>query len=221
MGTILNDVEVRILGCLIEKEITTPEYYPITLNALTNACNQKSNRDPVVLYEQTTVVRGLDRLRDKDLAIAVHEAGSRVPKYKHSFREKFGLTEQEVAILCELMLRGPQTIGEIRSRANRMYNFKEGLKEVEEILQGLMEREEPRVVKLPRQAGKKENRYMHLFSGEPEIQEEEQTLSMETATLKVRTEEERITKLEEELKGLRCDFDDLKQAFNTFKSEFE
>ncbi|MBU1487713.1 DUF480 domain-containing protein [bacterium] len=221
MQTILNDVEARILGSLIEKEITTPEYYPITLNALTNACNQKSNRDPVVLYEQTTVARGLDRLRDKGLAITVHEAGSRAPKYKHSFREKFGLTQAEVAILCELMLRGPQTIGEIKARANRMYNFKEGLKEVEEILQGLMESEEPRTVKLPRQAGKKENRYMHLFSGEPEIRQEEQILSLEAATLKVRTEDERIAKLEEELRSLRCDFDDLKQAFITFKSEFE
>lgn len=221
METILNDVEVRVLGCLIEKEITTPEYYPITLNALTNACNQKSNRNPVVLHEQTAVVRGLDRLREKDLAVTVHEAGGRVPKYKHSFREKFGLTQAQVAILCELMLRGPQTVGEIRIHANRMYDFKEGLKEVEEILQGLMAGEQPRVVKLPRQPGRKENRYMHLFSGEPEIRQEEQIFSLEAATVQVRTEDERIAELEERLEALRRDFDLLKQAFIVFKSEFE
>jgi uncharacterized protein YceH (UPF0502 family) len=221
MDTILSDIEVRILGSLIEKGFTTPEYYPLTLNSLTNACNQKSNRNPVVLYEETTVVRGLDGLREKKLAVMIQMAGSRVPKYQHLFGESLNLEKQEVAVLCELMLRGPQTTGEIRNRADRMYNFKD-LEEVEEILQGLMEREESMVTKLPRQFGRKERRYMHLLSGMPEIKEEEEARHhVEAAVIQVQAENERIAKLEEEMGMLRKELDDLKQRFVNFKSQFE
>ncbi|MBI5665907.1 MAG: YceH family protein [Nitrospirae bacterium] len=220
MDILLNDIEVRILGCLIEKEITTPDYYPLTLNALTNACNQKSNRHPVVSYEDTTVVRGLDSLREKGLAEKIYKADSRVPKYQHSFPQKFNLSGDYVAVLCELMLRGPQTVGEIRNRADRMYNF-EGLQEVEEILNRLMEKAPPLVVKLPRQVGRKEPRFAHLLSGEPEIPEEEPVVSEESATMRVRAENERIAKLEDEIVALRRELDKLKEDFTSLKSQFE
>ncbi|MGE5892483.1 MAG: YceH family protein, partial [bacterium] len=164
METALTDVEVRVLGCLIEKAITTPDYYPLTLNALTNACNQKSNRNPVVSYEETTVVRGLDGLRDKGLANMVYKADSRAPKYQHFFVEKLELSPGDVAVLCELMIRGPQTPGELRAHTERMHDFG-GLEEIEGALRGLMEREHPLVVRLPRQPGRKEQRYAHLLSG--------------------------------------------------------
>ncbi len=217
---ILNELEVRIFGCLIEKEITTPDYYPLTLNALTNACNQKSNRNPVVSYDETTVVRGLDDLSEKGLAKRVVAAGSRVPKYQHSFTDKFDLARREVAVLCELMLRGPQTAGEIRTHAGRMYEFK-GLEEVDEILKGLMEHEEPMVIKLPRQAGRKEQRYMHLFTGQPDIQETEKTVPLEAAALQVKAENERIAKMEDELAMLRKEFDEMKQAFIELRTQFK
>jgi uncharacterized protein YceH (UPF0502 family) len=220
MDILLIDIEVRILGCLIEKEITTPDYYPLTLNSLTNACNQKSNRSPVVSYEDTTVVRGLDSLREKGLVEKIYKADSRVPKYQHSFPQKFALSSDYVAVLCELMLRGPQTVGEIRNRAERMYPFG-GLQEVEEILNRLMEKEPPLVVKLPRQTGRKEPRFAHLLSGEPEIREEGHALSEETATIRVRTENERIAKLEDGITELRRELDTLKKEFISLKSQFE
>jgi len=221
MEITLNEVESRVLGCLIEKEITTPDYYPLTLNALTNACNQKSNRNPVVSYDDITVVQGLDALSEKGLAKKVFAVGSRVQKYQHAFLDKFDLCRREVAVLCELMVRGPQTAGELRTHAGRMYEFK-GLEEVDEVLQGLMEHEGPMVIKLPRQAGRKEQRYMHLFSGQPEIQETEKTTApMEAAALQGKAENERIAKLEEELAMLRKEFDEMKQAFNDFKSQFK
>ncbi len=220
MNIVLNDIEVRILGCLIEKENTTPDYYPLTLNSLVNACNQKSNRNPVVSYEETSVVRGLDSLQRKGLSEKIYKADSRVPKYQHLFMKKFNLSHSEVVVLCSLMLRGPQTTGEIRIRSERIYKFKD-LKEVEEVLNGLMYKEQPMLVKLPRQVGRKESRYMHLFSGEPDIEEYERPISEESATLQVRAENERITKLENELASLQEEFNNLKQQFIDFKSQFE
>jgi uncharacterized protein YceH (UPF0502 family) len=220
MNILLNEIEARILGCLIEKAFTTPDYYPLTLNALTNACNQKSNRNPVMSLEETTVVRGLDDLRKKVLSEKVLKADSRVPKYQHLFMTKFDLSPGQTAVLCELMLRGPQTGGEIRSRADRMNRFQD-LKEVEEILSGLMEGDEPMVIKLPRKSGQKERRYMHLFSGKPEIEEQDQPVGDESATIKVRAENERIGKLEEELVLLRNEFHELKKAFTDLQSQFE
>jgi len=220
MNILLNEIEARVLGCLIEKAFTTPDYYPLTLNALTNACNQKSNRNPVMSLEETTVVRGLDDLRKKGLSEKVIKADSRVPKYQHLFMSELDLSHSQTAVLCELMLRGPQTKGEIRSRADRMFRFQD-LNEVEEILSGLMERDEPMVTLLPRMAGQKERRFMHLFSGEPEIREQDKSLVDESATIQVKAENERIRKLEDELVMLRNEFDEFKKAFTDLKSQFE
>jgi uncharacterized protein YceH (UPF0502 family) len=216
----MSDIEVRILGCLFEKGTTTPDYYPLTLNALVNACNQKSNRNPVVTYEETSVVRGLESLQEKGLSEKIYKTDSRVPKYQHLFIKKFNLSLPEAAVLCVLMLRGPQTAGEIRGRTERLYKYS-GLKEVEEVLTGLMNREQPMVIKLPRQAGRKESRYMHLLSGEPEITETETPLPEEAATQRVRAENERIATIEKEVAVLRSELDNLKQEFKKLKSEFE
>jgi uncharacterized protein YceH (UPF0502 family) len=162
----LHPEEVRVLGALIEKETTTPEYYPLSLNALVNACNQKSNRDPAVSYDDGTVLDAVELLRNKGLATVVTGAGSRVPKYAHRFAEKLNLGRRELAILCEMMLRGPQTVGEIRNRAERMHRF-EDLSEVESLLDRMAEY----VVKLPRRPGEKEARWAHLFSGPVEMDE--------------------------------------------------
>ncbi len=220
MDILLNDIEVRILGCLIEKEITTPDYYPLTLNSLVNACNQKSNRSPVVSYEETSVVRGLDGLHEKGFSEKIYKSDSRVPKYRHLFTGKFNLSRREVAVLCLLMLRGPQTTGEIRGRSDRMYKFA-GLNEVEEVLNGLMDKEQSMLLKLPRQIGRKESRYMHLLSGKSGIEESESHVPEEVATLKVRAEDKRIARLEDELAALRREFNELKQEFSDLKSEFE
>ncbi len=220
MDTLLNEIEARILGSLIEKERTTPDYYPMTLNALTNACNQKSNRNPVVSFDETAIVRSLDSLQDKGLSEKLYKADSRVPKYSHLFNSKLKLSPREVAVLCVLMLRGPQTMGELRSRCERMYKF-DGLQEVEEVLTGFINREQPMIVKLPRQAGRKENRYMHLLSGEPEISDIGPAVAEEAATLTVRGENEKIAQLEEQLSTLRLEFDDFREEYNIFKKQFD
>ena len=219
MDSILNPVEVRVLGSLIEKQITTPEYYPLTLNALVNACNQLSNRDPVVSFDEKTVARALESLRDKKLAWMVTGIG-RVPKYEQGFGEVFKLAEQEIAVLCVLMLRGPQTVGEIRGRTGRLYEFKE-LEEVELTLQALMTAERPLAVKLPRQPGTKESRYAHLLAGEIQIEEREASPRLEPATLEVRQENERLARLEDEVARLRAELADLSQQFIEFKKQFE
>ena len=219
MDQTLTKVEVRVLGSLIEKEITTPEYYPLTLNALTNACNQISNRDPVVSFEDKTVARALEDLRDKKLVWMVTGVG-RVPKYEHRLKEALMLAEQELAVLCVLMLRGPQTVGEIRGRTGRLYEFKE-LDEVELTLQALLTAQPPLAVKLPRQPGTKESRYAHLLSGPVEIEEREVATRLEPATLEVRQENERLARVEEELAKVRAELGDLKRQFLDFKKQFE
>lgn len=219
LDQILTQVEVRVLGSLIEKEITTPEYYPLTLNALVNACNQLTNREPVASFDERTVARALESLREKKLAWMVTGIG-RVPKYEHRFAEALKLAEQELAVLCVLMLRGPQTVGEIRGRTGRLYEFKE-LEEVELTLQALLSAEPPLVVKLPRQPGTKESRYAHLLAGEVHVEEREVTPRLEPATLEVRQENERIAKLEEELEQVRNELSELKQQFLDFKRQFE
>jgi len=216
---ILTPVEVRILGSLIEKDLTTPEYYPLTLNALTNACNQISNRDPVVSFDEKTVARALDTLREKKLVWMVTGVG-RVPKYEHRFGEAFKLAEQEVAVLCVLMLRGPQTVGEIRGRSGRLYEFKE-LEQVELTLQALLAAEPPLVAKLPRQSGMKESRYAHLLAGEVQIEEREVAPRFEPATLEVQRENERLARIEQELGEVRAQLNELKQQFLDFKKQFE
>jgi uncharacterized protein len=219
MDIILNDIEARILGCLIEKELTTPEYYPLSLNALTNACNQKSNRDPVMGLEEEEVVRALDSLRFKQLVVVSAEGG-RVPKYRHILAEKLGLVPAELAVMCELLVRGPQTAGELRTRAVRMHPFAD-LAAVEEVLQELMIREEPLITRLARQHGRKESRYAQLFAGEPEATTEEHAPPPEAARMRVMAENERIVQLEEEVSALRAEVADLRRMVQEFKSQFE
>src|ERR1700683_54398 len=167
MGIQLDDVEVRVLGALMEKEVATPEYYPLSLNALVNACNQKSNREPVVAYDEDTVETALDGLRAKGLAVRISGQDMRVPKHAHRLSEVINLGRREAAVLCVLMLRGPQTTGELRGRTERLYQF-DDLEAVDACLARLMEWEpEPLVARLPRQVGYKEVRYAHLLSGEP------------------------------------------------------
>ena len=216
MDIVLNDTEVRILGCLIEKEMTTPEYYPLSLNSLTNACNQKTNRNPVVSYDQTVVEQNISSLQNKGLALKTHTVGSRVTKYLHTIMDRFDLSRQEIAILCELMLRGPQTMGEIRTHAERMSPF-EGLEEVEKNLQAMMDYDPALVIKLPREAGRKECRHMHLFSGRPSHDLSE--LSTDSAAPQL-TVQERLIRLEKENSRLISELEELKQAFAEFKSQF-
>ena len=223
MALELTTAEVRVLGCLIEKQITTPDYYPLTLNALRTACNQKSNRDPVVDFDEKTVVRTTDSLRDKKLAWMITGASARVPKYEHSLTKVIDLSPAEVAVLCVLMLRGPQTVGEIRGRTGRLHEFG-SLEEVEAVLSGLMEREDQALVmQLPRQPGRKEGRYAHLLAGVPEVGEEEPEgdVRLEASRLEVQAENERIAALEEQVQSLRDDVTALREAFDTFRSQFE
>jgi len=214
MDILLNDVEVRVLGSLMEKSMTTPEYYPLSLNALTNACNQKSNRDPVVAFDETAVVRALDSLRKKQLAVL--SASSRVPKYAEVFAGNRKLVTREAALIMMLLLRGPQTVGELRGRTERVYKF-EDLAEVEATLDELGESDY--VTKLPRMAGRKESRYAHLLAGD--VQVEEATPRLEPAAIVVQAENARIATLEAELQKLQEDFNSLQSEFKKFKKEFE
>jgi uncharacterized protein YceH (UPF0502 family) len=162
----LSPIAARVLGSLVEKEITTPEYYPLSLNALANACNQKNNREPVTNLDEGEIRQALHRLEDDGLASAARGTESRVAKYEHHMQEVFNFTRGEIAVMCVLLLRGPQTPGELRGRTERMHRFEE-LSDVQSTLQRLMQREPPLVKVLPRQPGTKEARYAHLLSGEP------------------------------------------------------
>jgi len=212
----LDAVEARVLGCLIEKEITTPEYYPLTLNALINACNQKSNRDPVVTYEEDDVAEALDRLRHKQLVMTLTGGGNRVPKYGHRLQERLNLGRREVALLCELLVRGPQTVGELRDRAGRMHRFTDS-DEVERCLRALSERaEQPFVTVLPKLPGTKEPRWAQLLSGEPSVSEHIEPLQRSGSAA-----HDRISELEAEMSELRQKILDLEQQFARFKQQFE
>jgi len=217
----LNEEEIRVLGSLVEKGITTPDYYPLTLNALLSACNQKSSRDPAVSYSEDTVVRALDRLREKGLARVITTAeGGRVPRYRHLFFEAFSLNQAQGATLCVLMLRGPQTVGEIRQRSARLYDFA-SLAEVEETLEALMRREpRPLAARLARQTGTKESRFAHLLSGEAPPQPTTPK-SVPPAAAASGEAQERIEKLEAEVEALRAEFQQLRQTFDVFKKQFE
>lgn len=218
MNIVLSDVEARVLGCLVEKEITTPEYYPLSLNALLHACNQKSNRDPLMNLDEDAVRQALRTLGEQALARSASGADSRVAKYEHRLAEAFNFTRPETAILCELLLRGPQTPGELRSRAERIHPF-EDLSVVHTTLKHLMEREPPLVKVLPRQAGNKEARYSHLLCGDVEVREapavKESALTSSTA------DKERICQLESEVAGLHKEVTDLKRQFAEFRKQFE
>ena len=219
MEITLNDTEVRVLGSLIEKELTTPEYYPLSLNSLTNACNQKSNRDPAMSLAEEEVVRALDSLRFKQLAVLSADGG-RVPKYRHLLAEKSGLMPAELAIICELLVRGPQTVGELRTRGERMYPFGD-LAAVEEVLQELLVRETPLITLLPRQPGRKEGRYAQLYSGIPENSEESSEARPEPARQRVMAENERIAKLEGDVASLQEEVANLRRLMEEFKKQFE
>ena len=217
METVLNDIEVRVLGCLIEKELATPEYYPLTLNALTTACNQKSNRDPVMQLEEADVVRALDSLRFKQLVLLSADGG-RVPKYRHILTERLRLDPPELAVLAELLLRGAQTVGELRTRAERMLPFPD-LAVVESVLEELMARTPPLATRLSRQPGKKESRYAHLFAGA--VEQPEEVPPPEAARLRVMAETDRLDKLTEEVALLRAEVAELRAMVTAFKAEFE
>ena len=221
MEPLLNEIEVRILGSLIEKQITTPDYYPLTLNSLVTACNQKSNRFPVVEFGEKSVVRALESLRDRGLVRMVSGADMRVPKYYHLCVESFDLTPPQLAAICILMLRGPQTVGEIRGRTGRLYDFS-NLAEVEETLRELS-RQGPGalVVQLERQPGRKEVRYAHLLAGEPSlVSEEESEGPIEPLAREVQDENARIAALESEVAALRGEVEVLRRAFEEFKGQF-
>lgn len=214
----LTPIEVRVLGSLIEKEITTPEYYPLTLNALVLACNQKNNRNPVTAYTETEVEQALFDLREKNLAYVFHGSTSRVLKYKHVVPEIFHLNPPELAVMCVLMLSGPQTMGEIRTRGSRMHTFG-GLDEVEETLRSLGARDsEPLVVKLPRLAGQKDARFAHLLCGEVQVEEFEQ---MAVRSSRRADDGERIQTLEKRVEELTAEMENLRQQFEQFKKQFE
>ena len=217
-NVVLTDNEARVLGSLVEKDITTPDYYPLTLNALVNACNQKSNRDPVMNLNDELVRQALYSLNQKGLAGTASTADSRVPKYEHRMQEAFNFTRPETAVMCVLVLRGPQTPGELRGRTERMHRF-EDLTDVQSTLQKLMTREEPLVKILPRQPGTKEARYAHLLSGvKPEWDAPAPPVELRA---ELRADDERLARLEETVEALKKDIDELKQEFAGFRKQFE
>jgi uncharacterized protein YceH (UPF0502 family) len=205
MDVQLDAAELRVLGALMEKEIATPEYYPLSLNALVNACNQKSNREPVVAYDEDTVEAALEGLRTKGLGTRVSGRDSRVPKHEQRFTEHFNLGRREAAIMCVLMLRGPQTPGELRGRTDRLFTF-DDLEAVESTLHKLVEMEF--VKQLPRQTGYKEQRWAHLLSGDVEVEAAEAAPAERGPS-----DRERIAALERDLAELRAAFDDFRKRF--------
>jgi uncharacterized protein len=217
MSTILTEAEVRVLGSLVEKQLTTPEYYPLTLNALTAACNQKSNRDPVMSIGETAILAAIDSLRDKNLVYLYYGSTSRTVKYKHMLPSVYELEPPAVAVIALLLLRGPQTVGELRGRSDRLYEFS-GLGEVQETLDDLAGRNEPLILKLERQPGQKEARYVHLLSGEVDV-----------AALNVVREQhsgssgsnERIEKLEHEVQRLGSELTLFRETFDEFRKQFD
>jgi uncharacterized protein len=230
MTLLLTDIETRVLGSLIEKDITTPDYYPLSLNALVNACNQKNNRDPIMTLNDGTVRQALTTLQEKRMAGPAGGADSRVPKYEHRLQEVFNFDRREIAIVCVLLLRGPQTPGELRGRTDRMYHF-EALDDVVSTLDRLAQREPPLVCILARQPGTKEYRYMHLFSGEPleptvsravlERESNESSPGSEASAQSVPPPAQRLARLEEEVASLRQELTDVQQQLAAFRKQFE
>ena len=218
---LLDPTEVRVLGALVEKAITTPDYYPLSLNALVNACNQSSNRDPVVDYGEPSVLRALEDLRNKKLVFVFEGATSRVVKYGQRFADLLGLSPAETAALCVLMLRGPQTTGEIRGRSGRLHEFA-GLDEVESTLQNLATRSpQPLVARLPRQPGFKESRYAHLLSGPPGAALREAAPEGRAATAPGPPDDDRVALMTQEVEELRRELAELKTQFADFKKQLE
>jgi uncharacterized protein YceH (UPF0502 family) len=214
--------EARVLGCLLEKDVITPDYYPLTLNSLQAACNQKSSRYPVLEYDAKEVVRAVDGLRNKKLAMLVGQGGARVPKYKHIAEDTLALNPRQLALLTCLLLRGAQTAGELKTRSERLFQF-ESPEQAEAILEEMCAQAEmPLVIKLPRQPGKRECRYAHLLCGAPEINDEEEApVTPEMARQQVEQEESRIAQLEAQVEELRNQFGQLRQEFTAFKQMLE
>jgi uncharacterized protein YceH (UPF0502 family) len=226
----LTDIEVRVLGALIEKDITTPDYYPLSLNALVNACNQKNNRDPVMALDEAAVRQALTTLQEKRMAGPAGGADSRVPKYEHRLQEVFNFDRREIAVVCVLLLRGAQTPGELRGRTERMYHF-EALEDVVSTLDRLAQREPPLVCILARQPGTKEYRYMHLFSGEPleptvtrAAVERDASLSSSATDGAVPSTPPpalRLANLEQQVATLRAELTEVQQQLAAFRKQFE
>lgn len=220
----LTAIETRVLGSLVEKDITTPDYYPLSLNALVNACNQKNNREPAMTLDEGSVREALNSLQEKRLAGPASGADSRVTKFEHRLQEVFNFDRREIAVLCVLLLRGPQTPGELRSRTDRMYHF-EALEDVVSTLERLGQREPSLARVLPRQPGTKESRYMHLLSGEPPepaVMETAGEARMSSPSASgSHADGDRLTKLEEEVSRLRGEVSDLQQQLATFRKQFE
>ncbi len=216
----LTDIEARVLGALIEKELTTPEYYPLSLNALVNACNQKSNREPLMNLHEAAVSDALRALGKEGVAGPADGMDNRVTKYEHRLQEQFNFDRRETAVLCELLLRGPQTPGELRGRASRMHPFEE-IGQVQSTLQRLIEREPPIVKVLPRQPGTKESRYAHLLSGDAAAAET-QVHTVEPVTTEPRASgADRISRLETEVAALRQELAEVKAQVDAFRKQFE
>jgi uncharacterized protein len=217
----LSEVAARVLGALVEKEITTPEYYPLSLNALVNACNQKTNREPVMNLDEGAVTAALRSLSDLEWAGAADTNDSRVRKYEHRLGEAFNFTRPEIAVLGVLLLRGAQTPGELRGRGERLHHFEE-LSDVQAALQKLMQREPPLVKALARQPGTKESRYVHLMSGDVEDSAPDAArASAAAATGNEPLDNGRITRLESEIAALKNEIADLTQQFAQFRKQFE
>lgn len=223
MDITLTENEVRVLGSLIEKDITTPEYYPLSLNALMNACNQKSNRDPVMKLSEDAVRDALEGLQQQRMAGPARGADSRVTKYEQRLQEVFNFTRGETAVLCVLLLRGPQTPGELRGRSERLHPF-ETLDDVQSALQKLMQRDPPLAKVLPRQPGTKESRYTHLLGGDvagaaEEPRGGESVVNNFPATHSAGPE--RIERLELDMAELRREVSDIKDQLERFRKQFE
>ena len=213
MPVLINETEARVLGSLVEKQLTTPEYYPLTLNALTAACNQKSNRDPVISLDETAILAAIDSLRDKNLVYLFYGSSSRAVKYKHMLPGVFELEPPAVAVMTLLLLRGPQTVGELRGRSDRLHEFS-GLGEVQEALDDLAGRDEPLVLKLERQPGQKEARYAHLLSGNVEPDQRERPVEARTSPSQNETDlPAEVKRLSDELASFRAEFEEFKKQF--------
>jgi uncharacterized protein len=217
LNIVLSEIETRVLGSLIEKDVTTPDYYPLSLNALVNACNQKNNRDPVMNLDEDAVRQALHSLQQHRLAGPISSADSRVTKYEHRMQEVFNCTRGETAVLCVLLLRGPQTPGELRGRSERMHRF-EDLDQVQSTLQCLMQREPPLATILSRQPGTKEARYMHLLMGDVKDAGVLQSPHLPMARA---ADDTRIEQLQGEVAEIQKEIADLKQQFANFRKQFE
>jgi uncharacterized protein YceH (UPF0502 family) len=214
---ILSPIETRILGCLLEKERTVPENYPLSLNSLIGACNQTTNREPVTAYDQAAVEEGIGALRDKKLVTVIFGSGSRVQKYRHNLPEHFELDQRDIAVICVLLLRGPQTAGELRSRTERLFHFA-SLEDLESCLEGLARGDSPLIKLLPQQPGQKERRYVQLFSAEPEGGWQAAAYEAPAAP---RRDDSRLEALQAEVTLLREEIAEAKAEFAKFKKQFE